>query len=40
MIEVLFWLLVGAFIGWHFPQPAWAKVLEDKVKGFFTSKGE
>jgi hypothetical protein len=36
MLETLFWLLVGSFIGWHFPQPIWAKVLEQKVKGMFS----
>lgn len=35
MLETLFWVLVGAFVGWHFPQPAWAKALEEKVKGLF-----
>ena len=35
MLETLFWILVGAFVGWHFPQPSWAKVLEDKVKSLF-----
>lgn len=31
MLETLFLLLVGAFIGWHFPEPAWAKVIRDKI---------
>lgn len=35
MLETLFWVLIGAFVGWHFPQPAWAKKLEEKVKGLF-----
>jgi hypothetical protein len=35
MLETVFWILVGAFVGWHIPQPSWAKALEDKVKGFF-----
>ena len=25
------WMLVGAFIGWHIPQPFWAKMFYDKV---------
>lgn len=25
------WLVLGMFIGWHFPQPLWAKVLQEKV---------
>lgn len=42
MIEVMFWLVVGAFIGWNFPQPTYAKAFQekylqkyiDKVKNF------
>lgn len=26
-------LIVGAVIGWHVPQPEWAKKLLDKLKG-------
>jgi hypothetical protein len=35
MIESIILVLVGAFIGWHFPQPDWAKTLEAKIKGLF-----
>jgi hypothetical protein len=38
MLETIFWILVGAFAGWHFPQPAWAKTLETKVRSLFVSK--
>jgi hypothetical protein len=31
MIEALVWILIGAFIGWHFPEPVWAKVIKEKV---------
>ena len=42
MLETVFWILVGAFIGWNFPQPGFAKSLQekylqkyiDKVKAF------
>jgi hypothetical protein len=27
----LFWVLIGAFIGWNFPQPWWAKYIQDKI---------
>ncbi len=27
----LFWILVGAFIGWNFPQPWWARFLQEKL---------
>jgi len=37
-IETIFWILVGAFVGWHFPQPEWAKALETKVRSLFASK--
>jgi hypothetical protein len=35
MLETLFWILVGAFIGWHFEQPTWAKSLKVKVLSVF-----
>jgi hypothetical protein len=35
MLETLFWILVGAFIGWHVEQPTWAKTLKQKVLGLF-----
>jgi len=38
MIEALFWILVGAFVGWHFPEPSWAKVIKEKVLSLFWSK--
>lgn len=42
MLGTLFWIVVGAFIGWNFPQPQFAKNLQakylqkyiDKVKAF------
>lgn len=42
MLETVFWILVGAFIGWNFPQPGFAKSIQekylqkyiDKVKAF------
>jgi len=30
MLETLFWILVGAFIGWNLPQPSWAQSLQEK----------
>lgn len=35
MLEALFWILVGALIGWHVPQPIWAAALKDKIMGVF-----
>jgi hypothetical protein len=25
------WFVVGLFVGWNFPQPAYAKVVQDKA---------
>lgn len=30
LVEIIL-VLVGAFVGWNLPQPAWAKKLQDKV---------
>jgi len=35
MLETLFWVLVGAFIGWHVPQPDWAHSLKARVLELF-----
>jgi hypothetical protein len=35
MLETIFWLFLGAFIGWNFPQPEFAKKLQEKVLSFF-----
>lgn len=38
MVDIAFWVAVGAFVGWNFPQPAYAKWIQkkvvDMVKGF------
>lgn len=31
MIDTLFWICVGIFIGWHIPQPFWVKLIIDKI---------
>ena len=31
MLDTLLWILVGAFIGWHFPEPVWAKMIKEKI---------
>ena len=33
MLDVLFWIAVGAFIGWNVPQPGYAKWLQAWVVG-------
>jgi hypothetical protein len=35
MLEAIVWILVGAFIGWHLPEPTWAKVVKAKILGLF-----
>lgn len=35
MLEALFWIAVGAAIGWNFPQPQWAKTAQEKLMGLF-----
>jgi hypothetical protein len=31
MLETVFWISLGAFIGWNFPQPEFAKNLQAKI---------
>lgn len=28
MLGILLWVAVGAFVGWNFPQPAYAKAVQ------------
>lgn len=37
-METLFWLAVGAFIGWNFPQPFWARAIQSKLVDIFAKK--
>jgi len=37
-MNTLFWILIGAFIGWNFPQPWWAKFMQDKAKAILREK--
>tara|TARA_R110000868_G_scaffold183641_1_gene424950 strand:- start:1656 stop:1769 length:114 start_codon:yes stop_codon:yes gene_type:complete len=36
MLETIFWIAVGALIGWNFPQPQFAKNLQAKLLGMFS----
>ena len=38
MLETLFWLLLGAFIGWNFPQPDFARTIQSKLLDLFKKK--
>jgi hypothetical protein len=31
-METLLLILIGCFIGWHFPQPTWAQFIETWVR--------
>ena len=33
MIEVIIYILIGAFVGWNLPQPSWAKNIQDRIVG-------
>ena len=35
MLETLFWLAIGAFVGWNFPQPEFAKRMQARVMAVF-----
>ncbi len=36
----MFWVLIGAFIGWNFPQPWWAKYIQDKIMERLNNNGK
>lgn len=38
MLDILLWVAVGAFIGWNFPQPFWAKAIQSKVQDLLAKK--
>ena len=38
MLDILLWLAVGAFIGWNFPQPFWAKMMQEKIQAMIAKK--
>lgn len=40
MLEALFWMAIGAFIGWNFPQPFWAKIVQEKIKNIFKNASD
>lgn len=31
MLDSLLLVLLGAFVGWHFPEPSWAKAIKAKI---------
>jgi hypothetical protein len=35
MLETIFWIALGAFVGWNFPQPEFAKTIQAKILAYF-----
>lgn len=35
MLEALFWIVVGAFVGWNVERPAWSVTLQQKFMELF-----
>jgi Na+/H+-dicarboxylate symporter len=38
MFEIIIALLIGAFVGWHIPEPSWAKTIKEKIVSLFQKK--
>ena len=38
MLETVFWIAIGLFIGWNLPQPTWAKNIQNKFTSVVKSK--
>jgi hypothetical protein len=38
MLDILLWIAVGAFVGWNFPQPFWAKAIQEKIQTMLAKK--
>ena len=38
MLEKLLWISIGAFIGWNFPQPSYAKTVQEKYLQTYIDK--
>jgi hypothetical protein len=38
MLDTVLWIAVGAFVGWNFPQPFWAKMIQDKIKSMINKE--
>jgi hypothetical protein len=36
-MSTLLVLVIGIFIGWNLPQPAWARAIQDKLVGLIWS---
>ena len=36
MLDTIFLILVGVFIGWNLPQPSWAKYVQTIIMGWIS----
>lgn len=39
MLEAIIYILIGAFIGWNFQQPTWAKNIQEKITTYIKNRG-
>jgi hypothetical protein len=35
MLDILFWVAVGAFVGWNLPQPWYAKYIQERLTAWW-----
>jgi hypothetical protein len=40
MLDILFWIFLGVFVGWNFPQPFWAKNIQEKIQSVLSKKNK
>jgi len=38
MLDIIFWIAVGAFVGWNFPQPFWARAIQERITSMIKDK--
>jgi len=38
MFDIVLWVAIGAFVGWNFPQPWWAKAIQNKIVNLFNKQ--
>jgi hypothetical protein len=38
MLDTILWIALGAFVGWNFPQPFWAKAMQQKIVSMIKDK--
>ena len=38
MLDIILWIAVGAFVGWNFPQPSWARAIQARITTLIKDK--